>query len=66
MLKQKGYGPTITWDDCPMDNDEEVSCPVCGATISGNDPVNGVCQIGFFIGRPIKDWITRGTKNDAQ
>ena len=24
--------------------DENLSCPECGATVEGNDPVQGVCQ----------------------
>lgn len=60
---RRGYGPTITWADCPMDNDQAIECPVCGATVAGNDPVRGVCQVGGFIGRPIQDWITRGVTN---
>lgn len=29
---------------CPCDNDMPDPCPACGATISGNDSVRGVCQ----------------------
>jgi hypothetical protein len=33
-----------TGDDDPNMPDP---CPACGATVSGNDPVNGVCQSAF-------------------
>ncbi len=29
---------------CPCENEETDPCPLCGATVSGNDPVRGVCQ----------------------
>ena len=32
--------------DCPVANESPDPCPKCGATVSGNDPVNGVCQAG--------------------
>lgn len=59
-------GSFITIYDCGAGEEGEPNhrdpCPMCGATVSGNDPVNGVCQIMAFIGRPIGDWITRGVK----
>jgi hypothetical protein len=58
-MKPRGTGPVITFDDCPMTGDEDKTCPVCGATLSGDDPVNGVCQIAGFIGRPLMAYITR-------
>lgn len=64
-VQRHGHGPTITWDDCPMRNDEDKACPVCGATISGNDPVQGACQVADFIGRPIWDFITRGAPTNG-
>lgn len=33
-----------TGDDDPR---MPAACPACGATVSGNDPVNGVCQSAF-------------------
>lgn len=33
-------------DYCP-DMREEKDCSACGATLSGNDPVRGVCQARF-------------------
>lgn len=30
-------------DYCPCENETPDPCP-CGATVSGNDPVRGVCQ----------------------
>lgn len=32
--------------DCPCDEERPDPCPKCGATVAGNDPVNGVCQAG--------------------
>jgi hypothetical protein len=32
--------------ECPVENESPDPCPKCGATVSGNDPVNGVCQAG--------------------
>lgn len=29
---------------CPCENESPDPCPICGATVSGDDPVNGVCQ----------------------
>lgn len=29
---------------CPCRDESEDPCPACGATVSGNDPVRGVCQ----------------------
>jgi len=57
--RRRGRGPTITWEDCGVRDDDDVTCDVCGATLSGNDPVNGVCQIGGFIGRPIMEYVMR-------
>lgn len=34
------------WRDCPVENESPDPCPKCGATVGGNDPVNGVCQAG--------------------
>jgi len=31
-------------DYCPCENETPDPCPACGATVSGNDPVRGVCQ----------------------
>ncbi len=33
-------------DYCPELRDDE-DCSVCGATVAGDDPVNGVCQARF-------------------
>lgn len=32
--------------DCPCENESPNPCPKCGATVSGKDAVNGVCQAG--------------------
>lgn len=29
---------------CPCENEMPDPCPACGATVSGNDPVEGICQ----------------------
>jgi hypothetical protein len=29
---------------CPCENEKPDPCPLCGATVSGDDPRNGVCQ----------------------
>lgn len=29
---------------CPCNDDKPDPCPACGATVSGNDPVRGICQ----------------------
>lgn len=29
---------------CPCEDELPDPCPACGATVSGNDPVRGVCQ----------------------
>lgn len=29
---------------CPCDNDQPDPCPLCGATLAGDDPHRGVCQ----------------------
>jgi hypothetical protein len=29
---------------CPCQEETPDPCPACGATVSGDDPVNGVCQ----------------------
>lgn len=59
-------GSFITQYDCGAGDEgtpsHRDSCPVCGATVAGNDEVNGICQIMAFIGRPIGDWITRGVR----
>ncbi len=34
-------------DYCPCDDDEPDPCPSCGATVSGNDRVYGVCQARY-------------------
>jgi len=53
-------GAYITMADCQSGGDDDPRpCPMCGATFAGDDPVQGVCQIMYFIGRPIGDWITR-------
>jgi hypothetical protein len=52
-------GAYISQYDCPCKDEQPDPCPMCGATVSGNDAVNGACQIMDFIGRPIGDWITR-------
>lgn len=31
---------------CPCKDEKPDPCPKCGATVAGNDPVNGVCQAG--------------------
>lgn len=36
------------WRDCPCEYETPDPCPKCGATVSGNDPVNGVCQAGSW------------------
>lgn len=33
---------------CPVENETPDPCPACGATVSGNDPVHGVCQARKF------------------
>jgi hypothetical protein len=30
---------------CPCDNGIPDPCPLCGATVSGQDAVNGICQV---------------------
>lgn len=41
-------------DYCPDDMSEETDdpCPACGATVSGKDPVRGVCQARHNGPRP--------------
>lgn len=34
------------FDECPCNEETPDPCPKCGATVSGNDPVHGVCQAG--------------------
>jgi len=34
-------------DYCPCYDDKPDPCPACGATISGNDHVRGVCQATY-------------------
>ena len=29
---------------CPCNNDAPDPCPLCGATLRGDDPVRGICQ----------------------
>lgn len=29
---------------CSVDSESPDPCPRCGATVIGNDPVNGICQ----------------------
>lgn len=31
-------------DVCPCHEGQPDPCPACGATVKGDDPVNGVCQ----------------------
>lgn len=33
-----------TYLGCPVEDEGPDPCPKCGATVEGNDPVNGVCQ----------------------
>lgn len=32
---------------CPCREETPDPCPLCGATVEGNDKVNGVCQYPF-------------------
>lgn len=42
---------------CPCTSEEEFpTCPVCPATVAGNDIVRGVCQ-AKKAGRPPEDWL---------
>ncbi len=34
------------FSDCPVNEESPDPCPKCGATVKGNDPVNGICQAG--------------------
>ena len=34
----------MTFRGCPVENETPGPCPRCGATVSGNDIVNGICQ----------------------
>lgn len=34
-------------DYCPCNEEGPDPCPACGATVSGNDQVNGVCQARY-------------------
>ena len=38
---------------CPCKNEQPDPCPVCGATVSGDDPVKGVCQAGNPLGSEV-------------
>ena len=38
-------------DFCPCEKEEPNPCPACGATVSGNDPVRGVCQARYGFHR---------------
>ena len=41
------------WDGLYCDaKEDEDPCPCCGATLSGNDPVRGVCQARYNRPRP--------------
>jgi hypothetical protein len=42
---------------CPCLDESVDPCPRCGATVSGNDAVNGICQADF-IDKGIADAIT--------
>jgi hypothetical protein len=42
---------------CPCFDESLDPCPRCGATVSGNDAVNGICQADF-IDKSIADAIT--------
>jgi hypothetical protein len=39
-------------DFCPCEAETPDQCPACGATVSGNDPVRGVCQARAWRLRP--------------
>lgn len=39
---------------CPFENEIPDPCPACGATVSGDDPVSGVCQ-ALSLSRPSND-----------
>jgi hypothetical protein len=32
---------------CPCEDETPDPCPACGATVSGKDPVRGVCQARY-------------------
>lgn len=53
--------------DCPCHEETPDPCPMCGATVSGNDPVNGVCQAGTIRGERDKmlSLLRRWTALDA-
>lgn len=38
---------------CPCKEETPDPCPACGATVSGNDPVNGVCQARQMRSPPV-------------
>lgn len=42
---------------CPCEDETPDPCPACGATIKGDDPVNGVCQA--LRGAPPTDYGLR-------
>lgn len=50
--------------DCPCKEETPDPCPMCGATVSGNDPVNGVCQAGTIRGE--RDELLAALKVAAQ
>lgn len=65
-MQRSPSGAYITMRDCAAKGDDDPNpCTMCGATVAGNDAVNGMCQIIDFIGRPVGDWITRGTIENA-
>lgn len=37
---------TSRFSGCPCNDETLDPCPKCGATVSGDDAVNGVCQAG--------------------
>lgn len=37
-------------DYCPCENETPDPCPACGATVFGDDHVNGVCQAKYNCG----------------
>ncbi len=41
--------------NCPCKYETPDPCPRCGATVAGNDPVNGVCQAAKFDAVVITD-----------
>lgn len=55
---------TIRQEDCPVSDDRPERCPLCGATVSGDDAFGGACQIASFIGRPIMEFVQRHAPTD--